>query len=113
MDQLGNVIKSAVVKRSLVIHGRKTSVSLENEFWPGLREIADHENTTAAKLVEQVERHRDTCNLSSAIRVFVFNRFRAREKMNSTGAQNAVMGHSLNVPVLSESERRQIETKGS
>jgi Ribbon-helix-helix domain len=35
------------------VDGRKTSVSLENEFWLGLREVADHEHTSAAKLVER------------------------------------------------------------
>ena len=52
-------------------------MSLENEFWHGLREIAGHENTTVPMLVEQIDRSRDICNLSSAIRVFVFNYFRA------------------------------------
>lgn len=71
-------MKSAVIKRSIVLDGHKTSVSLENEFWDGLREIASHENTTLAMLVGQIDHGRDSCNLSSAIRVFVFNHFRAR-----------------------------------
>jgi predicted DNA-binding ribbon-helix-helix protein len=71
-------MKSAVIKRSIVLDGHKTSVSLENEFWDGLREIAGRENTTLAMLVGQIDHERDSCNLSSAIRVFVFNNFRAR-----------------------------------
>ena len=71
-------MKSQVIKRSVVRDGRKTSVSLENEFWDGLREIAAYENMTLAQLVGQIDHARDSCNLSSSIRVFVFNHYRAR-----------------------------------
>ncbi len=76
MDQAGHIKKSAVIRRSILINSHKTSVSLENDFWLGLREIAGHEHISVPKLVEQINRSRDTCNLSSAIRVFVFNHFR-------------------------------------
>ncbi|MGB9397187.1 MAG: ribbon-helix-helix domain-containing protein, partial [Pseudolabrys sp.] len=46
MDQVGHIRKTTVIKRSIFINSHKTSVSLENEFWLGLREIADHERTT-------------------------------------------------------------------
>jgi predicted DNA-binding ribbon-helix-helix protein len=74
MDQR-HIRKTDVVKRSIVINGHKTSVSLENEFWQGLHEIADHNHASVAMLVEQIDRARTTCNLSSAIRVFVFKHF--------------------------------------
>jgi predicted DNA-binding ribbon-helix-helix protein len=61
------------------MNGHKTSVSLENEFWHGLREIAAQERMTVPMLVGQIDRDRNTCNLSSAVRLFVFNYFRARE----------------------------------
>ncbi|HMF21976.1 MAG TPA: ribbon-helix-helix domain-containing protein [Pseudolabrys sp.] len=80
-------MRSQVIKRSIVRNGHKTSVSLENEFWDGLREIAAHENTTLAELVAQIDYARDNCNLSSSIRVFVFSHFRAR--LNS---QNSALG---------------------
>lgn len=70
-------MKSVVIKRSILINGRKTSVSLENEFWEGLREIADREMIAHSTLVEQIDQERDNINLSSAIRVFVFNHFRS------------------------------------
>jgi predicted DNA-binding ribbon-helix-helix protein len=70
-------MNTAVIKRSLLINGKKTSVSLENEFWNALREIADQENTTAAKLVEEIDRQRSTVNLSSATRVYVYRYFRS------------------------------------
>jgi predicted DNA-binding ribbon-helix-helix protein len=84
-------MKSAVIKRSIVLDGHKTSVSLENEFWDGLREIAISENTPLAVLVRQIDQDRDSCNLSSSIRVFVFNRFRARH--DSGQARNGVDTH--------------------
>ena len=53
---------------------RKTSVSLEREFWDGLREIAVSQGTNIKSLVKQIGQGReDGTNLSSAIRVFVFN----------------------------------------
>ena len=84
MDQLEHIKKSAVIKRSIFINSHKTSVSLENEFWHGLHEIADQKHTAVNTLVEQIDRLRDTCNLSSAIRIFVFNYFR-RERAQMRG----------------------------
>lgn len=69
-------MKIAAIKRSIRINGKKTSVSLENEFWHALREIALSKNTTPAKLAEEVARQRNIVNLSSAIRIFVYNHFR-------------------------------------
>ncbi|MGB7857390.1 MAG: ribbon-helix-helix domain-containing protein [Pseudolabrys sp.] len=69
-------MKSVVIKRSILINGRRTSVSLENEFWEGLHEIADRRMIAHSTLVEQIDQERDNINLSSAIRVFVFNYFR-------------------------------------
>jgi predicted DNA-binding ribbon-helix-helix protein len=74
----GEIMQTAVIKRSIVLDGHKTSVSLENEFWHGLREIAGRENTALSILVGKIDRERNSCNLSSAIRVYVFNYFRAQ-----------------------------------
>jgi len=68
-------MKSAVIKRSVLIEGRKTSISLEDEFWDGLREIAEHGRLGLSRLVEQINQDRNNINLSSAIRVFVFRHF--------------------------------------
>jgi predicted DNA-binding ribbon-helix-helix protein len=70
------VMKSVVIKRSILINGRKTSVSLENEFWDALHEIAEHGNVAISALVEKINEGRNNINLSSAIRVFVFNHYR-------------------------------------
>jgi len=71
-------MKTAIIKRSIVLHGHKTSVSLENEFWEGLREIADRNRTNVSNLVRQIDEARKNGNLSSAIRVYVFSQFRSR-----------------------------------
>ncbi|MGB9016386.1 MAG: ribbon-helix-helix domain-containing protein [Pseudolabrys sp.] len=76
MGQHEHLKKSAVIKRSILINGRKTSVSLENEFWRGLHDVARSKNAPLAKLVDQIDRDRDNVNLSSAIRVFVFNQLK-------------------------------------
>jgi predicted DNA-binding ribbon-helix-helix protein len=68
---------SAILKRTITIDGHKTSVTLEDEFWMGLREIARRKNATLRSLITQIDDARERNNLSSAIRVFVLNHFRA------------------------------------
>ena len=70
-------MKSTVVKRSVVIDGHKTSVSLEAPFWDGLRGIAELRQLPLASLLRNIDQNRDHANLSSAIRVFVLTHFRA------------------------------------
>lgn len=70
-------MKSQVLKRSIVIDGHKTSVSLEDAFWAGLREIALVQQATLSKLVGEIDRTRQQGNLSSAIRLFVLDQVRA------------------------------------
>ena len=64
-------MKSPVVKRSIVIAGHKTSVSLEDAFWKGLKEIATGKEVTLSDLVASIDTDRRHGNLSSAIRLFV------------------------------------------
>src|SRR3954466_8561889 len=66
--------QSSVVKRSIIVGGHKTSVSLEEPFWNELKTIALNEKMTVAKLVNKIDRTRAQGNLSSAIRVFVLHR---------------------------------------
>jgi len=56
---------------SISLGGRKTSVTLEDEFWDALRVIAQRDKTTLVSLVHQINQTRNQSNLSSAIRVFV------------------------------------------
>lgn len=71
-------MKSLVVKRSIVIGGHKTSVSLEDAFWQGLKEIAVGQHTTLSNVVAEIDLQRRQNNLSSAIRLFVLDRLRAQ-----------------------------------
>lgn len=64
------------IKRSIVRNGQKTSVSLEKEFWDGLREIASQKKIKLTTLIRQIDRTRTGANLSSGIRVFVLNHMR-------------------------------------
>jgi predicted DNA-binding ribbon-helix-helix protein len=69
-------MKSPVVKRSIVVAGHKTSVSLEDAFWKALKEIADERGLTLSDLVSTIDTDRRQGNLSSAIRLFVLDHFR-------------------------------------
>jgi predicted DNA-binding ribbon-helix-helix protein len=68
-------MKSPVIKRSIVIAGHKTSVSLEDAFWKGLKDIADDRNVTLSDLVSSIDTDRQHGNLSSAIRLFVLDHY--------------------------------------
>jgi predicted DNA-binding ribbon-helix-helix protein len=70
-------MKSLVVKRSIVIAGHKTSVSLEDAFWGGLKETAHRQQMTLSTMVGEIDTGRQQGNLSSAIRLFVLDRMRA------------------------------------
>lgn len=71
-------MKSLVAKRSVVIGGHKTSVSLEDPFWNDLKEIAQIQQTTLSQVIEQIDSARQHNNLSSAIRLFVLDQARVR-----------------------------------
>jgi predicted DNA-binding ribbon-helix-helix protein len=71
-------MKSPVAKRSVIIGGRKTSVSLEESFWSILKEICAQRGTTLNQLVSAIDTNRQQGNLSSAIRLFVLDHFRSR-----------------------------------
>ncbi len=66
-------MKTSVVKHSVVIDGHKTSISLEDAFWSGLREIAHAQGVTVSKLIAEIDQARTQNNLSSAIRLFVLD----------------------------------------
>jgi predicted DNA-binding ribbon-helix-helix protein len=74
----GGTEKSRVIKRSIVIAGHKTSVSLEDQFWDALREIATARGVSPATLVSTIDSDRQHNNLSSAIRLFVLDHYRAQ-----------------------------------
>jgi predicted DNA-binding ribbon-helix-helix protein len=67
-----------VAKRSIVLDGHKTSVSMEATFWTAAKEIADERNIPLHELVTRINKHRRNQNLSSAIRVFVLVYYKSR-----------------------------------
>ncbi len=98
-------MKSPVVKRSIVVAGHKTSVSLEEAFWNGMKEISGERDLTLSELVGEIDGHRQQGNLSSAIRLFVLDYFRKRasghakssEAKSSDGTEAAAqMSHQEN-----------------
>src|SRR5512144_2720617 len=66
---------SSVIKRSVIRNGHKSSISLEDQFWDALREIADHKHMAISTLVAHID-HNRTTNLSSCSGVFVLDHFR-------------------------------------
>jgi predicted DNA-binding ribbon-helix-helix protein len=73
-------VKSSVSKRSIVIAGHKTSVSLEDEFWDSLKEIARERGMSLMELVAAIDGDRKHANLSSAIRLFVLRVYRDQRR---------------------------------
>jgi predicted DNA-binding ribbon-helix-helix protein len=74
----GGIHKLRVLKRSIVIAGHKTSISIEDEFWDALREIATARGTPVGTLVSSIDVDRQHNNLSSTIRLFVLDHYRAQ-----------------------------------
>jgi predicted DNA-binding ribbon-helix-helix protein len=84
-------MKSPVIKRSIVIAGHKTSVSLEDAFWRGLKDIAGSRRTTLSDLVGAIDSERQQGNLSSAIRLFVLDHYQARTRGDGRSAPADIM----------------------
>ena len=63
--------RDGVVKRSIVIAGHRTSISLEQPFWDELKRIAAARNLSVAGLIAEVDQGRKRQNLSSALRLHV------------------------------------------
>src|ERR1700682_3138543 len=79
------VMKSPVIKRSIVIAGHKTSVSLEDAFWKGLKEIAMSRDLTLSEMVAAIDSGRAQGNLSSTLRLFVLDHYRAQIGVETSG----------------------------
>lgn len=78
-------MKSPVVKRSIVIAGHKTSVSLEDAFWKGLKEIAMGHDLTLSEMVATIDSARVQGNLSSALRLFILDHYRTQIGLEAQG----------------------------
>jgi predicted DNA-binding ribbon-helix-helix protein len=79
-----------VVKRSLVIAGHRTSISLEDAFWRRLRRIAVERGLSLNRLAAMIDASRGGANLSSAIRVFVLEAEAAESPRRDAAGDSAV-----------------------
>ncbi|MDQ0393238.1 ribbon-helix-helix domain-containing protein [Labrys monachus] len=82
-------MKSNIVKRSIVIDGRSTSISLEDAFWEELKRIARDWNLTAYQLVTDIEAKYPHFNLSSTLRLFVLENVRRGQGPHMSGNSSA------------------------
>ena len=85
-------MKSTIVKRSIVIAGHKTSVSLEDAFWKELKAIAGERDMNLSELVASIDSDRKHSNLSSAIRLFVLNHYQSA-LMSRAGSRSQHIMH--------------------
>lgn len=71
---------SGIVKRSIIICGRKTSVSIEDPFWVQLRYFASCKKQTMSEYVGAIEAGRQSPNLSSKLRLHVLEQVAAERE---------------------------------
>ncbi len=70
-------------KRSVVIAGHRTSVSLEGAFWRALGDVAEARGVSLNRLIAEIDQGRSG-NLSSAIRVYVLDHLHAKARACKT-----------------------------
>jgi len=71
-------MKSPVVRHTICLGGQNTSVTLEDAFWQGLKEIARRHRMTVSELAGFIDSQRQHNNLSSALRLFVLRFYRSQ-----------------------------------
>jgi len=76
-------MQSSIIKRSVIIGGHKTSISLEDAFWSSLKEIAASRDSTRSVITE-INARRQAANLSSAARLFVLQFYQERARPGAT-----------------------------
>ena len=102
-------MKSLIVKRSVVLGGHKTSVSLEDAFWKSLKQIAASGKMTVSELLTAIDSGWHHGNLSSAIRRFVLNFYREQllHRLDLVDKRRAIQG------LISSSARKPTKTQSS
>jgi predicted DNA-binding ribbon-helix-helix protein len=78
-------------KRSVVIQGHRTSLSLEQPFWDALKEIAARRGLSVARLLGEIDAARSG-NLSSAARIYVLEALQAESRLKAAPAASASPG---------------------
>ena len=76
-------------KRSLTIHGHRTSISLEEPFWVALNDIAKARQQSVASLVQMIDQER-VGGLSSAIRMFILAEIRHQLAASTTNKTSQI-----------------------
>jgi predicted DNA-binding ribbon-helix-helix protein len=94
-------MKSLIFKRSIMVAGHKTSVSLEDAFWNGLKEIARERHTTLSELVAEIDAQRQHGNLSSALRLLVLDFYRSQLSHGKEGRDRTHDTTSFTAPAFS------------
>ena len=94
-------MEGTIRKRSVVVAGHRTSVSLEAEFWSELKAIAAERKQSINELVETVDRGR-AGNLSSALRLFVLAELRRRAEAPTQSAPTSEPPEGAPAPAGSE-----------
>ena len=69
-------------KHSVELSGHRTSITLEDEFWQELKNIAKHRKTSVRQLLIQIDNTHQG-NLSSAIRLFILREGQVNQQNNS------------------------------
>jgi len=82
-------MRSSVEKRSVIVGKHKTSISLEDEFWTAVKEIAASRQTTCSGLLREINESRQAPNLSSAVRLFVLQVYQERARHSGDHASSA------------------------
>ena len=96
-------MKSPIMKRSIIASGHKTSVSLEEPFWRSAKEICKERGLTLSDLVSEIDGNRQHGNLSSAIRLFVLDYYRAQipgHQSEQHGTPREIMGVRSTQPAM-------------
>lgn len=73
-------------RRTLVVSGRRTTVSLEQEIWRSLNDVADREQVLLSYLADEVDRRREDASLASGLRVFCLYYWRILADARQSGA---------------------------
>jgi predicted DNA-binding ribbon-helix-helix protein len=97
-------MKSSVKKHSIVLGALKTSISLEDEFWGSLKDIARRRGKTLTDLLVKINADREYANLSSAIRLFVLQHYRQQlDQQGGVLATTFPISCSATAPALATS----------
>jgi predicted DNA-binding ribbon-helix-helix protein len=91
-------MNSPVIKRSVMIAGHKTSVSLEDAFWKALKDIAITRQMTSSDLVTRIDAGREHVNLSSCLRLFVLDFYVNRSAIREPPSKKRSRNSRLQIP---------------